>query len=157
MKIVVGVAEMKMSTSTEDVIVTHGLGSCLGVTAYDPASRVGGMLHVMMPASTSNPDKARVNPFMFVDTGLPTFLERLGAAGAMRNRLRLKVVGGASVNGNDHFAIGRKNYLTLKKVLWKAGVLIDSEDVGGSTARTLYLSLDNGRVWMTKAGKEWEL
>ena len=93
MKLVVGVADMKLSSSSEDVIVTHALGSCLGITAYDSVTHVGGMLHVMMPLSNINPEKAQQNPYMFVDTGVPEFFKRIFAAGGARNRLTVKVAG----------------------------------------------------------------
>jgi len=148
---------MKVASQPGDVIVTHGLGSCLGITLYDPVAGVGGLLHVMMPTASANPDKAKVNPFMFVDTGFPAFLDSLQTAGAVKNRCRLKVAGGAAVNGNDHFEIGKRNYITLKKILWKRGILIDAEDVGGTLARTLYLQIGSGRVWLSRAGKEYDL
>jgi chemotaxis protein CheD len=156
-KHIVGVADMKVARDGSDVIVTHGLGSCLGVTLYDPATRVGAMLHTMMPASSANPVKAKANPFMFVDTGIPALLEAMRAAGASKGRWQLKVAGGAAVNGNDHFAIGRRNYVSLKKLLWRHGLLIDGQDVGGSVARTMHLDLKTGRVWLNGAGKQWEL
>jgi chemotaxis protein CheD len=57
--------------AAEDLLVTHALGSCLGLMVYDPEARVGGLLHAMLPLSKINPEKARSNPFMFVDTGVP--------------------------------------------------------------------------------------
>ena len=148
---------MRISTNPGDVLVTHGLGSCLGIAAYDPVARVGGLLHVMMPVSSANPEKARANPYMFVDTGVPAFFRSLESAGAVRRRCRLKIAGGARVNGNDFFAIGRRNYITLKKMFWKSGTFIDAEDTGGSIARTLYMEMQTGRVWLNKAGQESDL
>ena len=157
MKHVVGVADMKLSSTHGDVMVTHGLGSCLGVTAYDPVAKVGGMLHIMMPVASANPDKARLNPCMFVDTAIPVLFEAMVKAGADKERFRLKVAGGAITQSSGYFAIGKRNYITLKKVFWKSGVLIDAEDVGGNLARTLYMEIGSGRVWINKAGQECEL
>jgi chemotaxis protein CheD len=150
---------MKLSTEPGDVIVTHALGSCLGITAYDPVACVGGMLHVMMPEGRMNAEKAKSNPFMFVDTGVPAFFRKLYDAGAVKARMVIKVAGGANVNnvGNDRFQIGKRNYIILKKLLWKNSVLIEAEDVGGSKARTMYLDVGSGRVWLSSAGKETEL
>ena len=58
MKQVVSVADMKVSANPGDTLVTYALGSCLGITVYDPVAHVGGMLHVMLPLSTINPAKA---------------------------------------------------------------------------------------------------
>jgi chemotaxis protein CheD len=156
-KLIVGVADMKVSSQSEDLLVTHGLGSCLGIVAYDPVAKVGGMLHVMMPTASANPEKAKANPWMFVDSGMPAFFKAMEAAGAVKNRCRMKVAGGAAVMQNDYFAIGKKNYISLKKVLWQHGVLINAEDVGGNVARTMYMAIETGRVWLTTAGQEREL
>jgi chemotaxis protein CheD len=150
---------MKISGGAGDIIVTHALGSCLGVSAHDATAGVGGILHVMMPVSSINPDKAKANPYMFVDTALPAFFKSLYAKGAEKKRLVVKVAGGANVqgNGSDRFAIGKRNYIMLKKVFWKNSVLIDSEDVGGTKARTMYIEIGSGRVWLSNAGSEWDL
>ena len=156
---IVGVADMKVSSTPGDVIVTHALGSCLGIALHDPVAMVGGLLHVMMPLSTIDPVKAKRNPFMFVDTGVPAFFRAAYAAGAVKSRLVVKVAGGANVQGSavDRFAIGRRNYIVLKKVFWKNDILIDAEDVGGSSPRTMYVDVGSGRVWLSTAGQENEL
>jgi chemotaxis protein CheD len=158
-KHIVGVADMKASDQSGDMIVTHALGSCLGVAVYDPQAKLGGILHVMMPVSSINPDKAKANPYMFVDTGLPAFFKKIYAMGGEKKRLQVKVAGGANVqnNGTDRFAIGKRNYIMLKKIFWKNGVMIDAEDVGGTKARTMYMDIDTGRVWLANAGAEWDL
>ena len=142
-----------------DLIVTHALGSCLGLVVHDPVERVGGLLHAMLPLSKINPAKAEANPYMFVDTGVPMFFQKLYSLGATKQRLVVKVAGGANVQGgdNDRFAIGKRNFIVLKKIFWKNGVLIESDDVGGSHARTMYLEIGPGRVWLSTAGVEREL
>lgn len=158
MKQIVGVADRKVSNSAEDVIVTHALGSCLGIAVHDPVSHVGGLLHVMLPVSSVNPDKAANNPYMFVDTGVPAFFQDLYDAGGLRARLVIKVAGGANVQNNqDHFEIGKRNYIILRKLLWKNGLMIKAEDVGGAVARTMYLDVGTGRTWLNIGGKELEL
>ena len=79
--------------------------------------------------------------------------------GAQKSRLVVTVAGGANVQnvGNDTFAIGKRNYTILKKILWKNGVMIAAEDVGGSHARTMYLEIGSGRVWLSTAGQAKEL
>ena len=159
MKLIVGVADMKISAEQGDVLGTHALGSCLGVVAHDSHAGVGGMLHVMLPQSSMNPDKARINPYMFVDTGLTSFFHKLYDAGAAKGRLTVKVAGGASINceGTDRFAIGKRNCVMLKKLLWQNGVLITAEDTGGNHARTMYLEVATGRTWLSTGGQEKEL
>lgn len=159
MKYTVGMADMKIASVGGDVIVTHALGSCLGVAVYDPVATVGGLLHVMMPQGSINPEKAQANPFMFVDSGVPVFFQQLYSAGADKTRCVVTVAGGSNINGgdNDRFAIGKRNYLMLRKLFWKNGILIKTEDVGGTEPRTMYLEIGTGRIWLNTAGRERQL
>jgi chemotaxis protein CheD len=150
---------MKLSRQPGDVIVTHALGSCLGIAVHDPVAGVGGLLHVMMPESRMNQEKASINPCMFVDTGVPKLFRELYAAGGSKQRLVVKVAGGANVQNtkNDRFQIGKRNYVILKKLLWKNSILIDAQATGGCSARTMYLEVGSGRVWLSMAGQEKDL
>ena len=158
-KLIVGVSDSKISASAQDVLVTHALGSCLGIAASDLVAGVGGLLHVMLASSSVNPDKARANPFMFVDTGLPAFFHALYTAGACKANIVVRVAGGANIHGveQDTFAVGKRNMIMLRKILWKNGILIDAEDVGGSEPRTMYLEVGGGRVLISKRGQMSEL
>lgn len=145
----VGIADMIVLASADDLIVTYALGSCLGITIYDPVVRVGGMLHAMLPTSSNDPEKAQKNPFMFVDSGVPRLFLESYKLGAKKERLIVKVAGGASINKtevDDHFQIGKRNCLMLRKLLWKNGVMIKAEDVGGHIARTMTLALTDGGI-----------
>lgn len=147
MERVVGISEMLVSDDPDDVLVTHSLGSCVGLVLYDEAARVGGLLHAMMPTSSSNPAKAAENPAMYTDTGTTALLQRLFDLGATRMNLAARVIGAAShLDNNGIFRIGEKNYAVARKVLWKNGILIAAEDVGGSNSRTVYFEVGTGRV-----------
>lgn len=74
---IVNISDMKFSTNEEDVIVTYSLGSCLGVTAYDPKIKIGGLVHCLLPTAGAAREKARDNPFMFVNTGVAMMVRRL--------------------------------------------------------------------------------
>ena len=68
-----------------DGLSTHGLGSCIGLTLYDPVTKIGGMVHYMLPDSTkvsNNSNKAK-----FADTGIEELLKKVIAAGASKSRL----------------------------------------------------------------------
>ncbi len=149
MRHIVGVADMKISAERDDQIITYALGSCLGIAIFDPVACVGGMLHVMLPTSTIDSEKAREKSFMFVDTGVPKLFIDCYKAGARKERLVVKVAGGACTRGNeedDYFQIGKRNFIMLRKLLWKNGVLLKSHDVGGNDSRTMYLEIGSGEV-----------
>jgi chemotaxis protein CheD len=156
--ICVDISDMKLSRSREDVLVTYSLGSCVGLTLFDPVAGIGAMIHCMLPMSKIDPEKARQKPYMFVDTGVASMLGELYAAGAQRHNLIAKVAGAGSPLGREQtFRIGERNYTILRKFLWKNNILIAKEDVGGSKARTLYLNMADGRTMVKSEGQEVEL
>lgn len=144
-----------MSNRLEDVLVTYALGSCVGVSIYDPVAKVGGLLHYMLPDSLLDPDKAKGKPAMFADTGIPLLFKSCYRLGAEKKRLTVKVAGGASIlDDTNYFRIGQKNIMALRKIFWKNNVLIDREDMGKSCNRTLRLSLKTGQVFIKASGED---
>jgi chemotaxis protein CheD len=155
MDILVSVADLKVSNQPEHVLVTHALGSCIGIAIYDPQTRVGGLLHFMLPESSLDPGRALENPYMFADTGIPRLFRECYNLGARKYRLQVKVAGGSQVlGGQEHFQIGRRNYAAMRKIFLKNNVLIDNEDVGGCKARTLFLDLASGRTLVKTTSQE---
>jgi chemotaxis protein CheD len=157
-RLVVGVGDMKMSKSANDLIVTHALGSCIGVAIFDPVAVVGGMLHFMLPDASVSPQRAKENPWMFASTGIPMFFKQAYDLGAVKQRLVIKVAGGAQfLDKNEFFAIGKRNHTMMRKLFWQNGILVKGEHVGGTISRTMYLNLSSGRIWITTGGEEIEL
>lgn len=157
MKHIVVVADMKVGQKG-DMIVTYALGSCLGLMVYDPIAQVGGMLHAMLPLSRINPQKAKANPFMFVDTGVPALFKKIYGIGGQKERLIVKAAGcGQPLGKNEMFKIGDRNYTILKKLLWKNGILLAANDVGGTIGRTVYFDISTGRTIISSKGSESEL
>ncbi|MFO0829236.1 MAG: chemotaxis protein CheD [Phycisphaerales bacterium] len=154
-KIVVGVADMAISKEPGKSIITYALGSCIAVTLYDPINKVGGMLHFMLAESSASPEKAKANPALFADTGVPLLFHRAYALGAVKSNLILCAAGGAEILADDgHFRIGARNRTMLRKLFWKNNVLLTADDTGGNYSRTLTLSLENGAVSVRAQGKD---
>lgn len=151
--LVVGIADMLASDDPSADLVTYSLGSCLGITAYDPVTKIGGLLHVMLPDSSINPQK-RVNvPYMFVDSGVPRLLQTLCNLGAERRRLVLKVAGGSQFLDQEKiFNIGERNFQALTALLDREGHAVSAADVGGLRSRTLRMELENGRITIKSPG-----
>lgn len=141
----VGVAQMAVSRDPAEVLVTHSLGSCVGLSVWDPVARVGGLAHFMMPASRGRDSASPQRPCRYVDVGAVIFLRAVLSRGASRRALVVKVAGGASVSPHvEPFDIGRHNYTVLRKLLWKNDVLIAGEDVGGTVARAMSIEIGTG-------------
>lgn len=146
--LVVGVGDMKANGQPECCLVTYALGSCIAVAVYDPLTRVAGLLHFMLPESRLDDAKARRNPFLYADTGVPLLLEAVYRLGARKERLQVRLAGGASMMKQaNHFEIGKRNYTAVRKILWREGLMVHGEDVGGHHSRTVWLDQDTGRFW----------
>lgn len=145
--ITVGIADCQVSKDSESWLVTHALGSCIAVAIHDPAAKVAGLLHFMLPESGIDKERAHTRPFMFADTGIPELFHSAYALGADKKRLSVRIVGGAQVaDPNGVFNIGKRNYLACRKILWAAGVMIHGESVGGTISRTVRLEVSTGNL-----------
>jgi chemotaxis protein CheD len=151
----VGIADLAMTDDPGATLVTYALGSCIGVTVFDPAARVGGMLHFMLPQSTLSPEKAKTNPCMFADAGVPLLFQKAYELGARKERLVVCAAGGAEILADEgHFKIGSRNRTMLRKLFWKNSVLLASEDTGGTHSRTMTLRLSDGQVTVKNKNEE---
>jgi len=155
---VIDIADFQVTDERRNTLVTYSLGSCIGIAIWDPQAYVGGMVHYMLPESSLAPEKAARQPAMFADTGIPALFRAAYELGAAKSRLIVKVAGGSNLlDDNGTFNIGRRNYVSLRKIFWKNGVLISAEHVGGSTSRTLRLQVGTGRVTVKTRDGEVEL
>jgi chemotaxis protein CheD len=146
-RVVIGVGDMAVSNNAMVTLSTYALGSCVGVIAFDPTTKGGGILHLMLPDSSISPDKAAKQPAMFADTGLPMLFRALAGVRAERSRLRLFVAGGASVlNGADPFKIGERNSVAVEKYLKANGYAVVGQDLGGNVNRTVHVEIATGKV-----------
>ncbi len=149
----VGVSDCKVTDDPEGVLITYALGSCIAVAVHDAAAAVAGLLHFMLPEASIDPEKAARNPYMFADTGIPLLLQEVLRRGGKRERLVVRIAGGAqALNGHELFQIGKRNHLAARKLLWKEGLLVKSEAVGGGVSRTVRLEAATGRVLVRESG-----
>lgn len=156
--VIVDIADMQISSDPDVTLVTYSLGSCLGITVYDPTVKVGGMIHCMLPVAKVDEQKAKERPCMFVETGFALMLTQLFELGVRKCSAVVKVAGGSRLlDKNDLFRIGERNYAIFRKILWKNGMMIKAEDVGGAETRTVRLEIGTGRVSVKSGGQEVDL
>jgi chemotaxis protein CheD len=154
--LVVGVGDCKHALRESDTLVTYALGSCIAVGIWDPVSKVAGLLHFMLPErqpgmGASGPD----HPFRYADTGTPLLFRKAYELGADKRRLQVYLAGGASVvDDGGLFNVGKRNHTAIRKLLWKAGVLVHGEDVGGTHSRTVRLDSFSGRFVISTPGED---
>ena len=151
--LVIGIADCKVSKDPEDTLITHALGSCIAVLVYDAVARVAGMLHFMLPESSIDANKAGERPYMFADTGIPLLFKNACDLGASKSRMAVMAAGGAQMlDPNGTFNIGQRNHTAMRKIFWKAGIIVHKEEVGGTNSRTISLDVASGRVQLRSPG-----
>lgn len=152
-RIAVGVGDLAISGDPKDELVTFSLGSCIAVIIHDAKSGVGGLLHLMLPDSALNPQRASSQPAVFADTGLPKLFRGAYELGAVKGRLKVALIGGSQVlDEGGHFNIGKRNYAAVRKILYRNNVMVEKEDVGGTVNRTVGLSVATGEIWLKTNG-----
>ena len=157
MEIVVSISDMKVTNRGKDVLVTHALGSCLGLAAYDPEAGVAGLIHCLLPLARDNAKGAR-NPFMYVNTGVAHMMRSLLGKGATKDHLILKAAGcGRMMHISNQFDTGATNLAALRKLLVVHEMRLTAEDVGGTIPRTMRLFADTGKLLISSCGRSWEL
>jgi len=150
----VGMADLKIAKAP-DSLTTLGLGSCIGLTLYDPASKIGGMIHYMLPDSTKL--KNNTNIAKFGDTGIKELYNQIVAAGANPRRLVAKIAGGAKmfeVSGLSSVGnVGERNAEQAVEVLKELKVPLVARDTGLNYGRTVVLNCENGDYLIKSVGK----
>jgi chemotaxis protein CheD len=153
--LIVGMGDMLVSNDASAQLATYSLGSCVGVTIYDPVAKVGGMLHAMLPDSSISADRAASRPNMFVNTGLPAMFHAVYALGGLKHRIVIKLAGGAEfLDANKVFNIGVRNVEAVVAMLARNGVLLKGKETGGYESRTMRLDLATGGVTLDTPGRK---
>lgn len=152
-EIQVGIADYKVTTAPQKLI-TLGLGSCVGVVLYDSVTKVGGLLHIMLPDSTQFNNVTK--PAKFADTGIPLMIDEIRRLGGNPARLTAKLAGGAQMfSGLDEkfiLNIGQRNSAMVHNVLKKIGIRVLAEELGGNRGRTMIFDTSNGQVTIRTIG-----
>ena len=150
----VGMADLKVAKAP-DTLTTLGLGSCIGLTLYDPVKKVGGLVQYMLPDSTKL--KNNTNIAKFGDTGIRELLKQILAIGANQRRLVSKIAGGACMFETSGLSsignVGARNAEQAKLVLKQLGIPLVAEDTGLNYGRTVELDCNTGDFLIKSVGK----
>ena len=150
----VGMADLNICISP-DGITTLGLGSCVGIAIRDPATKIGGLAHIMLP--DSHEIRNSTNIPKFADTGITELVRQIVAKGAARDRLVAKIAGGAQMfafqNTNANMRVGDRNVAATLKTLKELNIRVLAQDTGDSYGRTDILYPETGDFVIRAVGK----
>lgn len=154
----IGIGEWAVSRAASDTLKTYALGSCVAVIIYDSIRSIAGMIHIALPDSRVDAERALGMPGYFADTGLPLMIEEMKGLGAARGSVWVKLAGGASVmDPGGYFDIGKKNILAAKRILWGSSLGPVAEDTGGSLSRTVSVAVASGETRISSGQREWAI
>ena len=150
---VVGISDCKVGRGADDTVITYALGSCVGLALYDSRTKVGGILHILLPDSQFRSGSSVFNPFMYADTGVQGMLRLLEEQGADRGHLVAKAAGGANMLRHSSLLdIGKRNIETTLDILKRERIPLLSQSLGGTVGRSMQISLDDGTVHVRLLG-----
>ncbi len=134
-------------TEAPATLVAIALGSCVAIVLHDPATRIGGMAHVLLPSQSMGRIAA---PGRYAQTAVPALIERMIARGARVPSIVARLVGGASMfmtlTPPGTIQMGERNVLAAREALHRHGIRLVGEAVGGDFGRTAEFDLDSGVV-----------
>jgi chemotaxis protein CheD len=158
--IIIGIGEYAVSNKIEDQLKTMALGSCVGVVFYAPKFHAAGMAHIALPDSSISPEKKEALPAYFADTAIPLMIQKFKNLGVTKSsELIVKIMGGGAImDPNSTFNIGKRNVLAIRKILWKHRLAARKEDVGKDYSRTVKVFVGSGKIIISSPKKgEWNL
>ena len=147
----VRMGELATSAVAGDVLVSLGLGSCIGLALFDRRTGVAGLAHIVLPASTGN---ATASSYKFADIAVPELIERVVAAGGRRAMLEAALVGGASMFAvsNASLEVGVRNEAAVRDLLAAQRINVVGAETGGDRGRTVRVHVGSGQVTVREAG-----
>lgn len=142
----VGLGEMQVTSDAHAILACYGLGSCIGVSAYDAVAKVGGMAHIILPFSNDGTsDKA---PAKFANLAIPCLIREMEKMGALRHRIVMKIAGGAriisSIESGSVWDVGERNVVAVTSAIAQEQIKIQAKDTGGTWGRSFWLFVESG-------------
>ena len=144
----VNAGEVVVSKAAADVLTTSApVGSCVAVCLWIRPRASAACCTSSGPTRSSIRNGPERSPACFADTGVQLLFDQAAQMGAVKGRCKVRLVGGAEIADReqaDRWA--KRNLLAVRSVLWRSGVFLDGEEVGGTKARRATLTVSNGEV-----------
>lgn len=134
-------------------VVTTVLGSCVSVTFFCRAKKVGGIFHAILPTITSKEKhNSIINDYKYVDNAINHIVHSFYRRSVKAKQIEAKVFGGAEGAFKGIIKPGANNIITAYETLAKHNIKIVASDVGGETGRNLIFVSDTGEVFIKNHG-----
>jgi chemotaxis protein CheD len=151
----VRMGELAVSDTPGDVLVSLGLGSCIGLALIDRRAGAAGLAHIVLPEATGTPAPGSLHKF--ADHAIPALFEGMRERGASRVFMEAVLVGGASMFASAGTEVGLRNVEAVRSLVAARRVPVVAEAVGGARGRTIRVDVAAGGVTVREAGGTDEL
>lgn len=142
--------EMVVSNDPNEELVALGLGSCIGLAIVDRTAGVAGLAHIVLPESNDRGDQVG----KFADTAVPELIEKMRKKGAVERRFETAIAGGARMfEMSGGLDIGARNEAAVRAALTKARITVKAAQTGGSSGRTVKITVGDLLVTVRSAGQ----
>ncbi len=129
-------------TDRPDEMISTLLGSCIAACIRDPAVRVGGLNHFMLPDGEGDLDGLASR---YGVHAMEHLINDILKRGGRRDRLEIKLFGGGRIlSGLSD--VGEKNIRFVREFIRVEGYGITAEDLGGEFSRKIHYFPATGRV-----------
>ena len=152
-EIAVRMGQIAVSASAAEVLLSIGLGSCVGLALVDQRRGIAGLAHVMLPEAIAERGPAG----KFADRAVPELVARTTALGTSRTALRAVLVGGAQMfafgggAAGSALDIGVRNESAVRAALATERIPVVASATGGARGRTIRV-FPGGAVLSKEAG-----
>lgn len=125
------------------------LGSCVAVCLYDPAYRIAGMNHFMLPQMQKSAH-ADEDVLLAGDACMEALLNEMLKKGAAKHRIKAKAFGGGAVIDTTvpgALAVGKRNADFAHEWLDREGIPLQASDFLGPWSRKILLVPETGDAY----------
>src|SRR6476619_1793316 len=93
----VELGEIKVSNHKATVYIIPNLGTGVAVTIFDMTNKVGGIAHIVLPASSLDGVYSDQLPGKYANLAIPQLLEQFNVLGGQKRSTIVRIVGGAQL------------------------------------------------------------
>lgn len=141
-------------SSSEDLIISTILGSCVSVVLFDEERKQGGLNHFLLPGIGHKINEENISLEKNARYGvnaMEVLINALMKQGSDKGSLTAKVFGGASMFSKiSEIGVGQTNTDFASAYLKNEGIRIAASDTGGNAGRKIYFFPSTGRILMKK-------
>lgn len=156
----IGIGEIGV-IKEEGTLTIYGLGSCVGLVLFNEKTKIAGIAHILLPGPRLPQDLTNELPAKYGDEAIKALLKMVGGQNPKEIfSLKGGIVGGATIFSaaeEGSIAIGKRNVEEIEKQLAQLKIKIVWNETGGTTGRSVSLSLPDIELKVRTLREGWKV